>query len=231
MRLHHGLFKRGAVRVVGAYDSESNSKIELALARTSWKIRAQRLLDDSHKPSIQVLQRHLKEVSIDGGALGLDKGFELIMEGESLPVSCEKELKLLRDQIMLYCLCRKPYDQRPMLACDKCDEWYHFDCIKRGFCININKRRREGHQWQIRGKTEKQMLPLEGVKTQLTGKTFSIQVKKSFLNTNASTGKLITVSFMEKENTVNTRPSRIAMDIEESGKRKIENGGTGTTNS
>lgn len=75
------------------------------------------------------------------------------------------------------------------------------------------------------------MLPLEGVKTQLTRKTFSIQVKKSFLNTtNASTGKLITVSFMEKENTVNTRPSRIAMDIEESGKRKIENGGTGTTN-
>ena len=31
---------------------------------------------------------------------------------------------------MLYCICRKPYDQRPMIACDKCDEWYHFDCIK-----------------------------------------------------------------------------------------------------
>ncbi|KAM3396817.1 lysine-specific demethylase 5A [Capsicum galapagoense] len=151
-----------AVHVVGAYDSESNSKIELALARTSWKIRAQRLLDGSHKPSIQVLQRHLKEglavgipsedyfrqrltevkniasqwadmakkVSTDGGALGLDKVFELIMEGENLPVSCEKELKLLRDRSMLYCLCRKPYDQRPMIACDKCDEWYHFDCIK-----------------------------------------------------------------------------------------------------
>ncbi|KAF3676586.1 hypothetical protein FXO38_04227 [Capsicum annuum] len=88
-----------------------------------------------------------------------------------------------------------------------------------------------GEERVISGKHEKQMLPLEGVKTQLTRKTFSIQVKKSFLNTtNASTGKLITVSFMEKENTVNTRPSRIAMDIEESGKRKIENGGTGTTN-
>lgn len=31
---------------------------------------------------------------------------------------------------MLYCICRKPYDQRAMIACDKCDEWYHFDCIK-----------------------------------------------------------------------------------------------------
>lgn len=31
---------------------------------------------------------------------------------------------------MLYCICRRPYDQRAMIACDKCDEWYHFDCIK-----------------------------------------------------------------------------------------------------
>ncbi|KAK4338415.1 hypothetical protein RND71_042902 [Anisodus tanguticus] len=151
-----------AVHIAGAYDCEANSKLELALARASWKIRAQRLLDGSHKPSIQVLQRHLKEglavgippedyfrqrltevknmglqwadtakkVSTDGGALGLDKVFELIAEGENLPVSCEKELKLLRDRSMLYCICRRPYDQRPMIACDKCDEWYHFDCIK-----------------------------------------------------------------------------------------------------
>ncbi|XP_075102065.1 lysine-specific demethylase JMJ17 isoform X2 [Nicotiana tabacum] len=151
-----------AVHVGGAYDCEANSKLELALARTSWKIRAQRLLDGSQKPSIQVLQRHLKEglavgvpsedyfrqrlaeakhiglqwadmakkVSTDGGVLGLEKVFELITEGENLPVSCEKELKLLRDRSMLYCICRRPYDQRPMIACDKCDEWYHFDCIK-----------------------------------------------------------------------------------------------------
>ncbi|XP_009617976.2 lysine-specific demethylase JMJ17 isoform X2 [Nicotiana tomentosiformis] len=151
-----------AVHVGGAYDCEANNKLELALARTSWKIRAQRLLDGSQKPSIQVLQRHLKEglavgvpsedyfrqrlaeakhiglqwadmakkVSTDGGVLGLEKVFELITEGENLPVSCEKELKLLRDRSMLYCICRRPYDQRPMIACDKCDEWYHFDCIK-----------------------------------------------------------------------------------------------------
>lgn len=31
---------------------------------------------------------------------------------------------------MLYCICRRPHDQRAMIACDKCDEWYHFDCIK-----------------------------------------------------------------------------------------------------
>ncbi|CAA0838763.1 transcription factor jumonji (jmjC) domain-containing protein [Striga hermonthica] len=71
-----------------------------------------------------------KKVSVDGGMLGLDKVFELISEGESLPVSCAKELKLLRDRSMLYCICRRPYDRRPMIACDKCDEWYHFDCVK-----------------------------------------------------------------------------------------------------
>lgn len=31
---------------------------------------------------------------MDGGALGLDKVFELIAEGEALPVVCEKELKV-----------------------------------------------------------------------------------------------------------------------------------------
>jgi histone demethylase JARID1 len=38
-------------------------------------------------------------------------------------------LQLLRDRSVLYCICRKPYDNRAMIACDQCDEWYHFDCI------------------------------------------------------------------------------------------------------
>ncbi|KAL8200906.1 hypothetical protein R6Q57_012245 [Mikania cordata] len=71
-----------------------------------------------------------KKVSADSGALELHKVFELIAEGENLPVHFDKELKLLRERSMLYCICRKPYDLRPMIACDKCDEWYHFDCIR-----------------------------------------------------------------------------------------------------
>lgn len=39
-------------------------------------------------------------------------------------------VQLLKDRSMLYCICRKPYDQRAMIACDKCDEWYHFGCVK-----------------------------------------------------------------------------------------------------
>ena len=30
----------------------------------------------------------------------------------------------------IYCLCRQPYDElRPMLSCDYCNDWFHYDCI------------------------------------------------------------------------------------------------------
>ncbi|CAK9184600.1 unnamed protein product, partial [Ilex paraguariensis] len=151
-----------AVEVAGVYDHQGSCKLELALARNSWRVTAQGLLEGPHKPKIQQIQQHLKaglaisippedyfrqrltevrhiglqwadkakKVSVDSGALGLDKVFELMMEGENLTIQFDKELKLLRDRSMLYCICRKPYDQRAMIACDKCDEWYHFDCIK-----------------------------------------------------------------------------------------------------
>jgi len=70
-----------------------------------------------------------EKVKSDSGVLALDLVHGLIAEGENLCVHFEKELKLLRDRSVLYCICRKPYDNRAMIACDQCDEWYHFDCI------------------------------------------------------------------------------------------------------
>jgi hypothetical protein len=29
----------------------------------------------------------------------------------------------------IYCICQLPYDGRPMIGCDVCDEWYHLGCI------------------------------------------------------------------------------------------------------
>ncbi|OVA13119.1 ARID/BRIGHT DNA-binding domain [Macleaya cordata] len=72
---------------------------------------------------------HAKKVASDSGALELDEVFKLISEGENLPVHVDKELKLLRVRSVLYCICRKPYDHRAMIACDWCEEWYHFDCV------------------------------------------------------------------------------------------------------
>ncbi|KAJ4712113.1 Transcription factor jumonji (JmjC) domain protein [Melia azedarach] len=71
-----------------------------------------------------------KKVVRDSGALSLDKVFELITEGENLPVCLENELKSLRARSMLHCICRKPYDQKAMIACYQCNEWYHIHCVK-----------------------------------------------------------------------------------------------------
>ncbi|OMO58640.1 hypothetical protein COLO4_34455 [Corchorus olitorius] len=71
-----------------------------------------------------------KKVAADSGALGLDEVYELIAEGESLPVCLKKELELLRARSMLHCICRKPYDKRSMIACSQCGEWYHTKCVK-----------------------------------------------------------------------------------------------------
>lgn len=30
----------------------------------------------------------------------------------------------------LWCLCRQPYNaDRPMLACDYCNDWFHWECV------------------------------------------------------------------------------------------------------
>ncbi|KAK6251304.1 hypothetical protein SCA6_005309 [Theobroma cacao] len=155
-----------AIGVAGVYDHQSYCDLERALARYSWRVRVSRLLDalekGLEKPSIQQIQRHLKEgeamnilpedyfrlklsalkdiglqwadrakkVAADSGALGLDGVYELIAEGESLPVCLKRELELLRARSMLYCICRKPYDERSMIACGQCGEWYHIKCVK-----------------------------------------------------------------------------------------------------
>ncbi|KAH7550304.1 hypothetical protein JRO89_XS13G0168000 [Xanthoceras sorbifolium] len=151
-----------ATEVARVYDHQSNRALDLALARHSWRVKVNKLLEGSTKPIIQQIQLYLKEglamnispedyfrqklmelnqtglqwidqakkVATDSGASSLDQVFELITKGESLPVYMEKELKLLRARSMLYCICRKPYDGRAMVACDQCDEWYHMDCIR-----------------------------------------------------------------------------------------------------
>ncbi len=36
---------------------------------------------------------------------------------------------LMQESAKIYCLCRQPYDElRPMLSCDHCNDWFHYDC-------------------------------------------------------------------------------------------------------
>ena len=36
----------------------------------------------------------------------------------------------VQDAVKLYCLCKLPHDgERPMLQCDACRDWFHWDCV------------------------------------------------------------------------------------------------------
>ncbi|KAK4260587.1 hypothetical protein QN277_003682 [Acacia crassicarpa] len=151
-----------ACEVASVCDHQDVHDLELALGRQLWKIQVDGMLNSSLNPSIQDVQKHLKEglameispedhymlplaklnclylqwaeltkkVAVDSGALSIDKVFELIAEGENLPINVDEDLRILRARSMLYCICRKPFDPGSMIACNQCGEWYHFDCMK-----------------------------------------------------------------------------------------------------
>lgn len=48
--------------MAGVYYNHGNNRLELALARNSWRVRVNKLLEDSQKPLIQHIQKFLKEV-------------------------------------------------------------------------------------------------------------------------------------------------------------------------
>ena len=36
----------------------------------------------------------------------------------------------MQDAVKLYCMCKLPHDgERPMLQCDACRDWFHWDCV------------------------------------------------------------------------------------------------------
>ena len=48
----------------------------------------------------------------------------------AVQILSEPVTMLLQESAKIYCLCRQPYDElRPMLSCDHCSDWFHYDCI------------------------------------------------------------------------------------------------------
>lgn len=41
----------------------------------------------------------------------------------------KKPVKKKAPVVEVYCLCKTSDESRPMIQCEKCDDWFHFDCI------------------------------------------------------------------------------------------------------
>jgi rubrerythrin len=58
---------------------------------------------------------------------------DLVARAEALHARVDADLASLQECSKLYCLCRQPYDdQRPMLGCDHCSDWFHYECVGLG---------------------------------------------------------------------------------------------------
>ncbi|CAJ2650651.1 unnamed protein product [Trifolium pratense] len=119
-----------ASKVAGVYDQGGNCDLELALARYLWKSQVNILLSSEQKPTVEQIQKHLKE----GMSMEISPKDHYMLKLTN--VNClglhwvELAKKMLRARCMLYCICRKPFDPGRMIACYQCNEWYHFDCMK-----------------------------------------------------------------------------------------------------
>jgi len=84
----------------------------------------------------QAVKTCVADLKASGGAVdpkfveAAKKAKELIKEAEKLPIRVDRELEKLNEYSKPYCLCRRAYDEQiPMLECDQCGEWFHFECV------------------------------------------------------------------------------------------------------
>lgn len=66
------------------------------------------------------------------------------VSGNELDSSNEEEDESEDDPNKLWCICNQPHNNRFMICCDTCEEWYH------GKCVNITKAM--GQQMEAEGK-------------------------------------------------------------------------------
>ena len=67
---------------------------------------------------------------VEDKSIPIEAARVLLREGRALPVHLKDELEELGERCELYCVCRSAYDaKRPMICCDRCDGWFHYECI------------------------------------------------------------------------------------------------------
>ncbi|CAD7698303.1 unnamed protein product [Ostreobium quekettii] len=88
-----------------------------------WTDRAQTLYGDLRRCSGQPIDDRNSEL--------LRRIRDHVAAAEAVPCRVDATLlEGLREKSMPYCLCATVYDEnRPMLGCEFCDRWYHYECV------------------------------------------------------------------------------------------------------
>lgn len=66
----------------------------------------------------------------------------------------------------LWCICRQPHNNRFMICCDKCEDWFHGKCVNVTKAMGVEMEER-GVEWVCPSCVKKQNMQALGIKVSL----------------------------------------------------------------
>lgn len=100
-------------------------ELDKYLAYHSLTARAQTI---KKKDKVSLVEAHIAMKHFSDVTKGSELDEELDNEEDDV-VICEWGTTQTDEDVNVFCLCRQPEDERFMVCCDKCDEWFHAECI------------------------------------------------------------------------------------------------------
>ncbi|XP_014239162.1 uncharacterized protein LOC106660771 isoform X2 [Cimex lectularius] len=105
--------------------------IELPATRSATKKAAAAKVQDSQQPR-EVHKQETRRASVDSKKSNVEKKNLLKSkesDGEDDQDSDDESWNSEDDPDRLWCICKKPHNNRFMICCDSCEEWFHGKCV------------------------------------------------------------------------------------------------------